>query len=463
MSDSTITFPITNPTPAPTGTAFLGWQVALTNYSGSTQYVFYTAPTYDTTGSTIASEWNTNAGLLQINRTTDGGATWEFYIDSTTLATPPGSIATSGQGRTQSQNRFGDAMGISDDGTLVAIGGQNLVAVYQFDQSSPSLTLLGSVLTGDTYFIDFQLMYNIAIQGSANDLNAGVFLFFGTPGETGEGKRFYFLEYDTGTSDWATPTNYSVINGDSITGSSTQFALNFSVYVPTSGGSLSKDGIRLLLADDDNTEFSSGGGQVYYYYGSAASGWSSPVALAGSGLISTDSRFGSGVDISRNGKYLIIGQSQQAGDEPKVYVYENDTDPPAQGSFVFQTSTTGPNGSNFGDPVVWNQTNSNPTHFIVGATKTSTEKGAVYVYDFTPPDTIGDSGFQPIEFTSANQNGSQLGVSVALDDNSQAALVGANGNSTATPAGTILLRQTSSTMCLSDDTFVIKMVEVDEE
>jgi hypothetical protein len=461
MSDSTITFPLTNPTPAPTGTAFLGWQVALTNYSGSTQYAFYTAPTYDTSGATLDDE---NAGLLQINRTTDDGATWEFYIDSTTLATPPGSIPTSGQGRGQTQNRFGNALGISDDGTLVAIGGQNLVAVYEFDQSTPSLTLLGSVLTGDTYFISGQFVFTVKIVGSANNKGAGIYLFFGIPGEQNEGKRLIFLQYDTGTSDWVTPTNYSVIDGSSITGSSTQFALDFSVYVPTLGGNLSTDGIRLILADDDNNEFSSGGGQVYYYYGTTALGWSAtPVALAGSGLISVDSRFGSGVDISRNGKYLIIGQSQQGGNEPKVYVYENDTDPPAQGSFVFKTSTIGDNGSNFGDPVVWNQTNSNPTHFIVGAYKTSTDKGAVYIYDFTPPETISVSAFQPIEFTTANQNNSQLGVSVALDDRAQAALVGANGNSTATPAGTILLRQTSSPMCLSDETLVAKMIEVDEE
>ncbi len=465
MVDATFTFPLQNPTPAPSGTAFLGWQVALTNYSGSTQYAFYTAPTYDTSGATLDNE---NAGLLQINRTTDDGATWEFYIDSTTISPTtarPGSIPTTGQGRGQTQNRFGNAMGISEDGTLVAIGGQNLVAVYEFNTSdplSPSLDLLGSILTGDTYFNGAQLVYTVKIVGSANNKAAGIFLFFGIPGNTNEGKRLHFKQYDTGTSDWVTPTNYEVvIDGSSITGSSTQFALNFSVYVPTSGGSLSTDGIRLLLADDDNTEFSAGGGQVYYYYGTTALGWSTPVALAGSGLISVDSRFGSGVDISRNGKYLIIGQSQQGGNEPKVYVYENDTDPPAQGSFVFQTSTVGDNGSNFGDPVAWNQTSSDPTQFIVGAYTTSTDKGAVYIYDFTPPETISGSAFQPIEFTNANQNGSNLGVSVALDDRAQAALVGANGISTATPAGTIILRQTSSPMCLSDDTLVWRMVGTD--
>ena len=467
MTDSTITFPLQNPTPAPSGTAFLGWQVALTNYSGSTQYAFYTAPTYDTTGATLDSE---NAGLLQINRTTDDGATWEFYIDSTTIlptTARPGSIPTSGQGRGQTQNRFGNALGISDDGTLVAIGGQNLVAVYEFntsDPSSPSLDLLGSILTGDTYFISGQFVFNVRIVGSANNKAAGIFLFFGIPGNTNEGKRLIFLQYDTGTSDWGTPTNYGVIDGSTITGSSNQFALDFSVYVPTSGGNLSTDGIRLLLTDDDSNDNGiAGGGQVYYYYGTAAGGWSAPLALAGSGLVSTNSRFGSGVDISRNGKYLIIGQSEEGGDEPKVYVYENDTDPPAQGSFVFQTSLTGPNSSNFGDPVVWNQTSSDPTHFIVGAYKTSTDKGAVYVYEFTAPDTISIGNFQPIEFTNANQNGSELGRSVALDDRAQAALVGANGDSTATPAGTIILRQTASPMCLSDDTLVIKMVEVNEE
>lgn len=462
MVDATFTFPLQNPTPAPTGTAFLGWHVALTNYSGSTQYAFYTAPTYDTSGGSVDNE---NAGLLQINRTTDGGANWEFYIDSTSI-TPtsarPGSIVTSGQGRGQTQNRFGNAMAISDDGTLVAIGGQNLVAVYELNQSTAALTLLGSVLTGETYFISGQFVYTVKIVGSANNKDAGIFLFFGIPGTTNVGKRLYFLQYNTVSEDWETPSNYGVIDGSTITGSSNQFALNFSVYVPTSGGNLSTEGIRLLLADDDNTEFSAGGGQVYYYYGTTAGGWSpTPVALAGSGLISVDSRFGSGVDISRNGKYLIIGQSQQGGNEPKVYVYLNSTDPPDQGSFALQTSTTGPNGSNFGDPVAWNQTSSDPSHFIVGAYETSTNKGAVYVYDFTAPDTIADGNFQPVEFTDANQNNSDLGRSVALDESAQAALVGANGPSTATPAGTIILRQTSSPMCLSDDTLVWRMVEID--
>ena len=347
------------------------------------------------------------------------------------------------------------------------------MAVYEFntsDPSSPSLDLLGSILTGETYFISGQIVFTVKIVGSANNKAAGIFLFFVIPGTTSEGKRLIFLQYDTGTNDWVAVPNYGVIDGAAITGSSTQFALNFSVYVPTSGGNLSTDGIRLLLADDDNTENVAGGGQVYYYYGTTVFGWSTPgtpVALADSSLIGgvANSRFGSGVDISRNGKYVIIGRSQEAGNDPKVYVYENDTDPPGQGTFARQAGadTTGPNGSNFGDPVVWNQTSSDPTHFIVGAYRTSTDKGAVYVYEFTAPDTVSTGNFQPIEFTNANQNGSELGRSVALDDRAQAALVGANGDSTATPAGTIILRQTASPMCLSDDTLVIKMVQVNEE
>ena len=465
MPDNTLTFPLQNPTPVPTGTAFLGYQVALSNYNGSTQYAYYTAPQYDTTG---GSADNTNAGLLQINRTTDGGTTWNFYIDSTSISPTtarPGSIVTSGASRGQSENRFGNAMGISDDGTLIAIAGMNLVAVYILNTSEPpSLDLLGSIITGSEYFTGGQIIYDIEVRGSANDLNAGVFLFFGRTGA--DGLDFYFLEYDSGTSDWTTPTNYSVINASGLPGISDQFATGFSVYVPTSGGTLSKDGIRLCISDNGNSEFGSNGGQVFYYYGSSSSGWSSPVAIAGGGLISANSRFGFGVALSRNGKYLVVGEPKSFGNDPEVHVFLNDTDIPAQGSFVHQTSRTGPNGSNFGNAVGWNQTDSTPTQIIVGANigiNDGTRKGAVYIYEFTAPNVISTNSFQPVELTNTNQNQSRLGVSVALDSNAMAALVGANGNSTATPAGTVFLRQTGSAMmCLSDDTFILKMVEVDE-
>lgn len=421
MTTIFISFPITEPTPNPVSGAEYGHSVALSN-DGTCLAIG--CPLWDNNGATI----DTNAGIIQIYRTTDNGLTWTLQqeLKGGNIITDPG----------PHQNRWGDGLDMSVDGSLIAIGGEGNVVIYEYNNNTSTWEQLGNVIIGKTYFSGIDTVHDLKIIGSASD-KTNIFLFFGVS----EHDKAFSLQYNDNTNTWQ---QFGNITGNN----NTDFGFSIAIF----DNSFVKNGMRLVIgaytADEQNGTKKSG--QVYIYEYDTTS-WQQ-IQVLGDNL-EKDDQFGYALSLSTDGHRLVIGAPADFTGTGKVYIYDWDGN-----LYNLTTSIISPfPNSDFGHSVVI-RPGTEKELIAIGADGFETnETGTVFVYKENPVGTW--NYFLPFNLSGADNENQRIGSSVELNEEGTLIVSGGEGSSTNYPGGVVYSLQTENEMCLSEDMYVIKMAK----
>jgi hypothetical protein len=142
----------------------------------------------------------------------------------------------------------------------------------------------------------------------------------------------------------------------------------------------------------------------------------------------SDGRFGSAVDISADGRYIVVGAPRDTAGAGAVYFYTNTTQGATSatpGSWVASVGTpkaTAPAGDNnaddrFGSAVAINE---NGGFVVVGAPlddEAGTNAGAAYMFGFNAAPAAGNKRLPTTDGGSDSRAGDMYGTSVAFDQN----------------------------------------------
>jgi hypothetical protein len=406
------TFPITQPTPSLSSGSEYGHSIGL-SLDGT--IIAIGAPTWDNSGATI----DTNAGIVQVYQTTDNGVSWNLMnggeLKGGNIITNPG----------PHQNHWGDGLHMSSDGSLVAIGGEGNVVIYEYTGST--WVQLGSEIIGPTYFSGVDTVHDLKIIGSASD-KTQIYLFFGVS----EHDQVFSVEYNNLTDTWEQFGN--TITGDN----NTDFGFSIAIY----DNSFVKIGMRLMIGAYTGDDGANKSGQVYLYTFDG-SNWNLTQTI-GTGL-SKDDQFGYSLSSSIDGNRLVIGAPADFIGTGKVYIYDwNGT------LFTIATTISSPNtGIDFGHSVCLVPSVSKNL-IAVGADGYSTvqaNSGNIYVYREDSPNVW--NSYEPFSLTDSGDSNQLLGSSVSLNETGEFLAAGGEGTSTNYPGGVVYTLQTQTEMCLT--------------
>ncbi|MFZ5560441.1 MAG: DUF4347 domain-containing protein [Pseudomonadota bacterium] len=200
-----------------------------------------------------------------------------------------------------------------------------------------------------------------------------------------------------------------------------------------------------------------GDGQVLIYentnFGSTTTAPSWTLRDTKTPAAGTDGRFGSAVDISADGRYIVVGAPRDTGGAGAVYFYSNTTQGGAgvPGSWAAVGSkTTAPSGDNnaedlFGAAVAINE---NGTFVLVGAPSDDAaglNAGAAYRFAFGGAPVAGDKRMPTTDGATDSRAGDMYGSAVAYDQNIMVVGAPRDNHSGKTYAGSVYVYSTDNT------------------
>lgn len=174
---------------------------------------------------------------------------------------------------------------------------------------------------------------------------------------------------------------------------------------------------------------STGDGQALVYentsFGSTTTAPSWTLRATITPTAGTDGRFGSAVDISADGRYIVVGAPRDTGGAGAVYFFSNTTQGGAgvPGSWVaVGAKTTAPAGDNnaedrFGSAVAINE---NGGYVLVGAPlddEAGTNAGAAYMFAVGGTPVAGNKRLPTTDGATDSRAGDMYGSAVAFDQN----------------------------------------------